>query len=192
MKSKLGVYNRYAFLLGFVMALGPLTALSLGSTGGPAPSPRAADGYTGPLSAHDSKRGVAAEHRGKRLYDVAAGSGSLDLFHSLVKSADVQTMMTGDRQYTVFMPVNDAFAELGSDALRALRADSDASGAMVRAHTVTGRVTATDLMSGADLRAIGGNVIRVDSGQGLTVNGAEILYSEATGNGIVHYVDRLL
>lgn len=184
-------YHRLAIVLGLAMALGPLTALTLNSTD-------SGDGVAGtlsernPLASHDNTRTPSAEVSGKSLADVATASGSLDYFSSVLQASGVKEMLRADGQYTVFIPVNEAFRDLGPDSLSSLLRDDERARAMAKAHVVPGRVTATDLMGNRELQSLNGHRIASRAGADLTVNGATVIASEAAANGIVHYVDRVL
>ena len=180
---------------GLAMALGPLTALSVASlkseqAGQPVAS---ADTATpAQLAEYDSTVAVATDYRGKRLADVAEGAGSLDIFNNILTTADTGELLRGQEQYTVFIPVNEAFAALSGDRFSALLNDKAQVQRLVDAHVVPGRITTTALMAEPRLRTIGGRDISPVAGPTLTVNGVSIIGSEVAENGIVHYVDGLL
>lgn len=191
-RRKSGGIKQLALMAGLAMALGPLTALTVaaineGSAGLPVitaqPEPR---------PTYDTTRISSSDYSGKMLADVAASSGSLDFFSSVLNAAEVDDMLRGDRQFTVFIPVNEAFSRIGGEQLSTILNDPARVQSLARAHVVPGRITATDLMSGTRVEALNGQEIASRSGAEITVNGASIIGSEVAENGIVHYVDRLL
>jgi uncharacterized surface protein with fasciclin (FAS1) repeats len=187
-KQDNGKFYRLAAFAGLAMALCPLTALTLNSLDSEPPAATPDTAMERSLKTHDTMRQVSAEYAGKRVSDVAAGSGSVDLFNRVLRDAGVDALLRDSSQVTVFMPVNEAFAERSV----ALSDKPEEAAALAKAHIVEGRVTATDLMGRVDLRSLNGNPITAQAGTGLQVNGATVIASEEAGNGIVHFVDRLL
>jgi uncharacterized surface protein with fasciclin (FAS1) repeats len=171
---------------GLAMALGPLTAMTIasvengtaGSYVAAGPSTEAADLY--------------AQVGEKRLADVAASSGSLEFFSTLATAAEVKELLRGPGQFTVFMPVNEAFSEIGGAGLSSILGDPTRVQQLAKAHIVEGRISAIDLLAGMQLRSINGSTIASSVDPELRVNGATIIGSEVADNGMVYYVDRLL
>lgn len=185
-------YGPYVWALGLAMALGPLTAMSVSSVlNGTAGQPVVAES-SDPLPNYDSTRQSTVDYSGKLLADIAAGSGSLDFFSSVLNAAEISQTLRGPEQYTVFIPVNDAFSAVGGDTLASMMNDPNRVKALAESHVVPGRITATDLMAETRLQALNGAEITSEVGADITVNGARIIGSELAENGIVHYVDRLL
>jgi uncharacterized surface protein with fasciclin (FAS1) repeats len=185
-------YRPYIWAVGLTMALGPLTAMSVSSVlNGTAGQPVVVDSGN-PLPNYDSTRVSSLDHSGKLLADIAAGSGSLDFFSSVLDAAEISPTLRGPEQYTVFIPVNDAFTAAGGETLASMMNDPDRVKALAKSHVVPGRITATDLMAETRLQALNGAEITSQVGADITVNGARIIGSELAENGIVHYVDRLL
>ena len=185
-------YRRYALVAGIAMALGPLTALTVGSVNNEAGQTQVAGTTTTPSQQGNSTQRVAAAVEGKRLADVAASSGSLEFFSSVLDAAQVKELLRGQDQFTVFIPVNEAFSSLGGETLSTMLNDTDEVKRLAKAHVVPGRITVPELMAETRLNSINGHEISSESGPVLTVNGASIIGTEVAENGIVHYVDRIL
>ena len=94
-------YKPFVLAAGLAMALGPLTALSVSSVlNGTAGQPVVA-GNADPLPSYDTTRMSTTEYSGKMLADIAAGSGSLDFFSSVLQASqvnDTQTALVGDAE----------------------------------------------------------------------------------------------
>lgn len=185
-------YRRIAAAAGIAMALGPLTALSLASLDRGYTTSAVANTSGTPLQAYNSTRDTALEYAGKQLSDVAAGSGSLDLFNGVLAAAGMKELLRGQEQYTVFIPVNEAFATLGGERLSSALDNAQKAERLAKAHVVPGRVTTTDLMADTRLRSLNGREITAWAGADLMVNGARVIGTELAENGIVHFVDRIL
>jgi uncharacterized surface protein with fasciclin (FAS1) repeats len=191
---------------GLVMALGPLTALSLGS--------RYADEETlaranaglesyepaNPLAAY----GVSGESAAtpdyasdRTLADVLASSGVFDEFASALERAGLEDkLVTGDH-YTVFAPSDEAFAKLAEQDRALLASNPQALASLIGKHIVPGRYTATDLMQMSEARSLQGERLSVGASARYNghvgVGGAEIVKTNLfASNGIVHVVDSVI
>lgn len=183
--------TRVAGVAGLAMALGPLAALSLGSQGDASLPPAATAASVGALASHDMTRHVPAEAAAKRLVDVADGAGA-PFFRSVLRAASLGDLLEVDGPYTLFIPVDEAFSGMGGEALSRMLHDPERLRSMVKGHIVAGRVSTTDLLSGSPLETLGGEVITPRAGTSLRVNDASVVATEVAGDGIVHYVDRVL
>jgi uncharacterized surface protein with fasciclin (FAS1) repeats len=182
------------------MALGPLAALSLGSQSreaAPSSDYLTSAGKTlsnsdNPLAAYDATRVVSSEVFGKRLIDVAEGSGSSEFFNSLLRAASLEQMLRVEGPYTVFVPMDDAFANMSGEKISGLIHDPEALRSLVERHVVPGRVSTTDLMSGKTVQSLAGSAVEPSVGADLQVNEATVVATDVAENGVVHYIDRLL
>lgn len=194
-------YGPVAFL-GLAMALGPLTALSLGS--------RYADEETwaranaGLENAQPVSRlaayGVSGDSAalpdyasGKTIVDVLAGSGVFDTFEEAIKAAGLDQKLSADEPFTLFVPSDEAFAKMSAEQRAALLADE----ATLAKHVVPGRYTVTDLMEMQSARTLDGASIEVGPSANLNghlgVGGAELVQTNLfAANGIVHVIDRVI
>lgn len=192
--------NRLVVILGLTMALGPLTALSLGSKFAPEETwERAQAGLENAepenvLGQYESGAPYASE---RSLREVMAGSGVFDGFTQVMSASGREDLLSGPDSYTIFVPSDEAFARLPADERQALMSDQEALGAWVDRHIVPGRYTATDLMQMGQARTLGGNSI--DVGASAKLNGqvgigdAAIVKSNIIArNGIVHVIDTAL
>ena len=178
--------RRLAMFAGLAMALGPLTALTVASIG----NGSAGQYTTGAAIAEVDPAAPAFE--GKLLADVAASAGSLDFFSTVATAGQVKDLLRGSEQFTVFIPVNEAFSSVGGANLSSVLNDPAKVEQLAKAHVVPGRISTTDLLAGVQVQSINGNSIASSVGPELRVNGATVIGSEVAENGIVHYVDRLL
>jgi len=193
-------------ILGLAMALGPLTALSLGSRFADeetlARANAGLENYTpvsrlAPYGATGATAGVPEYASGKTLADVLKGSGVFDSFEDAVVAAGLDSTLTSGGKYTVFAPSDEAFARLPKDERAALLADKAALAAILSKHIVPGRYTATDLMEMRQARTLDGGTIEVGPSANLNghvgAGGAEVVQTNLfASNGIVHVVDRII
>ena len=117
---------------------------------------------------------------------VAAVSGQLN------PNVDLVDTLNGD-EFTVFAPVDDAFAKIDPATIEVLKTDSDLLTSILTYHVVPGQVAPADIagmhttVNGADLEVTG-------SGDDLMVNGesAVICGGVQTANATVYLIDTVL
>ena len=194
--------NRLTVILGLSMALGPLTALSFGSKYADEETiARAQAGLknatpTDVLGMYGYVNNVPSYASSKTLSDVLSGSGVFDEFKSAMQASDKADLLNGEGAYTLFVPSDEAFAQLPEEQRAALQNDPEALAAMVSKHIVPGRYSATDLMQMREARTIDGSSTAV--GPTASTDGhigygnSDVIKSNIhASNGIVHVIDRV-
>jgi uncharacterized surface protein with fasciclin (FAS1) repeats len=189
-------------IFGLAMALGPLTALSLGSRyAGPETLARANAGAATAepsmvLSDYDN-HGVPAYAMDKTVADILAGSGVFSEFEQAVLAAGLGEMLAGSETYTVFAPSDEAFAKMPEAERTELLSNKERLAALIQKHVVLGRHSDADLIRGETVQAMDGSNLEI--GPSARFNGhvgvanAEVVNSGLyAANGIVHVIDRLI
>jgi uncharacterized surface protein with fasciclin (FAS1) repeats len=189
-------------ILGLAMALGPLTALSVGSRyAGPETLARAhvaaENAEPRDMLAPYDVQGVPAYASGKTLADVLGSSGVFGNFREAVTMAGLDDLLTADGAYTVFAPSDEAFDKMAPEEREALLADKDKLAALVKKHIVPGRHSATALIQGESVQSVEGSTL--DIGPSARFNGqvgvanAEVINAGLyAANGVVHVIDRVI
>ncbi len=128
---------------------------------------------------------VAASNNPMLKTLVAAVSGQLNPDVNLVDT------LNGD-EFTVFAPVDDAFAKIDPATIEALKTDSAALSAILTYHVVPGQIEPADIagthttVQGADLEVTG-------SGEEWVVNDANVVCGGVqTANAVVYLIDAVL
>jgi len=151
--------------------------------------------------------------------DVEASNGVIHIIDAvLVPSVDVveKAILTGETQtlvaalgagdlvgilqgvgpFTVFAPVNSAFAALGADKLDVLLDPANLAllQKVLTYHVVYDEIRSEDLVDGATLATVEGTELTFDlSGASPKVNGADILVADiVVENGVIHLIDEVL
>lgn len=115
----------------------------------------------------------------------AAVSGKLNPGVNLV-----DTLNSG--QFTIFAPVDDAFAKIPAATIEGLKTDSATLTSILTYHVVPGRLSPNQV-AGMHATAEGGSVTVTGSGDNLTVNGAKVICGGVqTANATVYLVDTVL
>ncbi|MHC2998731.1 fasciclin domain-containing protein [Microbacterium sp. HJ5] len=116
---------------------------------------------------------------------VAAVSGQLN------PEVDLVDTLNGD-EFTVFAPVDDAFAAIDPATIEALKTDTETLTSILTYHVVPGQVAPDDIV-GTHATVQGGDVEVSGSGDALMVNDANVICGGVqTANATVYLIDAVL
>ena len=128
---------------------------------------------------------VAASNNPLLTTLVAAVSGQLNPDVNLVDT------LNGD-EFTVFAPVDDAFAKIDAATIETLKTDSAMLSSILTYHVVPGQLS-PDMIDGTQTTVQGGTVEVTGSGDSLMVNGAQVICGGVhTANATVYLIDSVL
>jgi uncharacterized surface protein with fasciclin (FAS1) repeats len=128
---------------------------------------------------------VAASNNPILTQLTAAVSGGIN------PDVDLVDTLNGD-EFTVFAPVDDAFAALPPETVEALMADADLLSSILTYHVVPGQL-APDEVVGEQTSVQGGTVTVAGEGDTLTVNDANVICGGVqTENATVYLIDEVL
>ncbi|KQO94485.1 fasciclin domain-containing protein [Leifsonia sp. Leaf264] len=128
---------------------------------------------------------VAASNNPVLTTLTAAVSGGLNPDVNLVDTLN-------GSEFTVFAPVDDAFAKIDPATIESLKTDSDTLTKILTYHVVPGQVAPADIV-GTHTTVEGGDVEVTGSGDDLMVNGAKVICGGVhTANATVYLIDSVL
>ncbi len=152
--------------------------------------------------------GGAAMYPSKTIVENAVNSPDHTTLVAAVKAAGLVDTLSGAGPFTVFAPVNNAFAQLPAGTVETLLRPENKGTlqSVLTYHVVPGRVTAADLMA---LISAGGGTARLTTVQGATLTaqmmGNQIMLTDGKGgqahvtqgdvmqsNGVIHVIDKVL
>lgn len=115
----------------------------------------------------------------------------LQILEQGVKNAGLASTLEGEALFTVFAPINNAFAALDSEALTALFADPNGSlRTTLLQHVVSGQLLDSQLSDGQVLTSIEGKelTVRIKGGE-VFINNAKVIRTNlVANNGVVHLI----
>jgi len=119
------------------------------------------------------------------------------LVTAVVAAGLVDALSSPEGPYTVFAPVNAAFAALPADQLAALldTANVDLLQKVLTFHVVNGSVLAGSLVDGQRVPTLQGDTLTIDLSDPMMpmVNGANIVATDiVTENGVIHLIDAVM
>jgi len=128
----------------------------------------------------------------------AAATPALSTLLAAVKAAGLAETLSGEGDFTVFAPTNDAFAKLPADTIPTLLKPENKevlAGILLR-HVLPNRIEAGQIPAGStNVATVGGEEITVTKGDaGVSIkssaNTANVIATDIqTSNGVVHLVD---
>lgn len=146
-----------------------------------------------PVSTVSTKSHPAAD---KTIVETAVGAADLSTLVAAVKQGQLVETLSGKGPFTVFAPVNSAFAKLPAEAIADLLKDENRAQlqAILTYHVVAGKVMAADVVKLKEAKTVNGAAvnIRVEDGK-VFINDAQVIKTDITcSNGVVHLIDSVI
>jgi uncharacterized surface protein with fasciclin (FAS1) repeats len=130
------------------------------------------------------------------ITQIAAGTAPVSTVTRLVIYAGLLPTLRDGGPFTVFAPVNDAFAKVDPATLQSVVGDVKTLQSILTLHVVPGELTVKDLKAkdGQSLTTVNGGNLKVEvKGEDVYVGGAKIIIPDiAAKNGIVQVVDTVI
>lgn len=124
----------------------------------------------------------------------AIAAAGFDTFAELLAQSGQVDVLEDGRAYTIFAPVNAAFAKLKKSALENLRRETEHLGVVLGYHFAPGKVLSRQFV-GKRIRATtySGDKLLIEDKGGLLVNGAKIVRPDVLLDvGVAHGIDAIL
>jgi uncharacterized surface protein with fasciclin (FAS1) repeats len=130
------------------------------------------------------------------IVETAVKNGSFKTLVAAVTAADLVATLSGPGPFTVFAPVDAAFAALPAGTVESLvKPENKAKLAgILTYHVLAGKVLSTDLSNGMKAKTVNGGEVTITIADGkVKVNGAQVVIADvATSNGVIHAIDGVL
>jgi len=130
------------------------------------------------------------------IVETAVSNGSFKTLVAAVTAADLVATLSGPGPFTVFAPVDAAFAALPAGTVESLVKPENKGklASILTYHVVAGKVLSTDLSNGMKAKTVNGTEITITIADGkVKVNGAIVVLADvATSNGVIHVIDGVL
>ncbi|MEM6320255.1 MAG: fasciclin domain-containing protein [Bacteroidota bacterium] len=129
------------------------------------------------------------------VMDIIAGSEVHTQLESLIMMAGLEDDLRSDGPFTVFAPVDAAFAQLPADVVASLTADPmGALASVLTYHVNLGVANTTNIFDGKMVTNLAGNNLNFSvTDDGVFVNGVKVSAADLQAkNGVVHVIDGVL
>ncbi len=129
----------------------------------------------------------------KDIVDTAVAAGNFKTLAAALQAAGLIDTLKGKGPFTVFAPTDEAFAKIPKADLDALIADKAKLTKVLTYHVVGGKVMASDVVKLKDAKTVEGQMVMINSSNGVTINNAKVIKADiATSNGVIHVIDTVL
>jgi uncharacterized surface protein with fasciclin (FAS1) repeats len=129
------------------------------------------------------------------ITQAAAATPELSTLVSALQAAQLDGTLAGPGPFTVFAPVNAAFAAVPQDQTQRLldAGNRPLLTKVLTYHVVPGALRSSQLTEGQTLTTAQGGTLRVTLAGGARVNGARIVRTDVrASNGVIHFIDGVL
>ena len=137
---------------------------------------------------------LAAGH-GMNIVETAAADERFSTLVAAVEAAGLVETLSGEGPFTVFAPINDAFAALPEGTVETLLMEEniDQLTSILTYHVVPGAVMSGDLSDGMMATTVEGSDITISIGEGVMVDDANVIIADIeTSNGVIHVIDSVI
>ena len=126
------------------------------------------------------------------IVEIAVDDGRFTTLVQALTDADLVEALSGDGPFTVFAPVDDAFAAVPPKFLEPMYSEHLKN--ILLYHVVGGaQVLSTDLMLDMTAETLNGESITVTSLDPVQINGVDVIIPDISAdNGVIHVVDEVL
>ena len=131
----------------------------------------------------------------KNIVETAVAAGSFKTLAAALQAGDLIDALSGDTEFTVFAPTDEAFAKLPKGTLESLLKpeNKDKLVAILKYHVVKGRVTSKKVVKLSEAKTIGGKTVKISTAKGVMVNNAKVVKVDINcKNGVIHVIDTVL
>lgn len=130
------------------------------------------------------------------IVETAVANGSFKTLVAAVTAADLVATLSGEGPFTVFAPVDEAFAALPEGTVESLvkPENKETLTGILTYHVIAGKVLSTDLADGMKAKTVNGQDVTIHLTDGkVFVNDAEVVIANVeTSNGVVHAINKVI
>jgi uncharacterized surface protein with fasciclin (FAS1) repeats len=130
------------------------------------------------------------------IVETAVNHGSFKTLVAAVTAAELVETLSGKGPFTVFAPLDEAFAALPAGTVESLvePANKAKLQGILTYHVVPGKVMSTDLTDGMKAKTVNGAEITIHLKDGkVLINNAEVVAADVeTDNGVIHVINKVI
>jgi uncharacterized surface protein with fasciclin (FAS1) repeats len=130
------------------------------------------------------------------IIQTAIANGSFGTLVAAVTAADLVDTLNSAGPFTVFAPVDAAFAELPEGTVESLLLpeNKEKLQGILTYHVVSGTVLSTDLTDGMEATTVNGAAITIHITDGkVFINDAEVVIADVVAdNGVIHVINKVI
>jgi uncharacterized surface protein with fasciclin (FAS1) repeats len=127
------------------------------------------------------------------IVDIAVGNGNFTTLVAAVQAAGLVEALKSPGPFTVFAPIDTAFANLPPGTVQTLVQNPPQLARILKYHVVAGKFTQADLAKLKTVESLEGSPISIDCSNGFEVKNSSVIIPDIEAdNGIIHVIDRVI
>jgi len=127
------------------------------------------------------------------IVETAINAGSFNTLVKAVEAADLVDILKSPGPYTVFAPIDEAFARMPEGMLDSLLQDIPKLKKILTYHVLFGDVRTDNLLELEEAETVEGSIVTIDTTNGYKVNQAVVVTPDILAdNGVLHVIDSIL
>jgi len=127
------------------------------------------------------------------ILETAAGAGVFTTLLAAVDAAGLRAALESPGPFTVFAPVDDAFAALPPGTVQTLVDNPPQLARILKYHVLSGAYDKADLVAQAEWSSLEGAPLPIRRSEPFEVKNATVVTADIVcDNGVVHVIDRVM
>lgn len=127
------------------------------------------------------------------IVEIAVGAGSFNTLVAAVQAANLVDALQSPGPFTVFAPVDDAFAKLPPGTVQTLVQNPPQLARILKFHVVAGKFYKDDLAKLKVVESLEGSPIPINCDYGFEVKNSTVLQADIEAdNGVIHVIDTVI
>jgi uncharacterized surface protein with fasciclin (FAS1) repeats len=127
------------------------------------------------------------------IVEIAVSNDSFTTLVAAVQAAGLVEALQSPGPFTVFAPVDEAFANLPPGTVQTLVQNPPQLARILKFHVVAGKLTQADLAKVKSVESLEGSLIPINCNGVFEVKNSTVLAADIeASNGIIHVIDRVI
>jgi uncharacterized surface protein with fasciclin (FAS1) repeats len=127
------------------------------------------------------------------IVDIAVSNDNFKTLVAAVQAAGLVEALQSPGPFTVFAPVDAAFAALPPGTVQTLVQNPPQLARILKFHVVAGKFTQAELAKLGQVESLEGSPIPIDCSDGFEVKNSTVIAADIEAdNGIIHVIDRVI
>jgi uncharacterized surface protein with fasciclin (FAS1) repeats len=127
------------------------------------------------------------------IVDIAVGNGNFTTLVAAVQAAGLVDALKSPGPFTVFAPIDAAFAALPPGTVQTLVQNPPQLARILKFHVVSGKFTQADLAKLGTVASLEGSPIPINCTDAFEVKNSTVIIPDIEAdNGIIHVIDRVM
>ena len=127
------------------------------------------------------------------IVDIAVGNGNFTTLVAAVQAAGLVDALKSPGPFTVFAPIDAAFAALPPGTVQTLVQNPPQLARILKFHVVSGKFTQADLARLGTVESLEGSPIPINCADAFEVKNSTVVIPDIEAdNGIIHVIDRVM